>query len=124
MANDLKYYLRFDDRRFAGQSKYRPSEGWIDLVSKTTPEKRRGDVTVKCGRDRVIPLLVQATVDGRNVGTAELEVRLADAWWMRFKMTDVIISGATHSSSKPSEFTFTLNYSDRTISPGMKPPGP
>jgi hypothetical protein len=125
MANDWKYYLRFVDRQIFGESKYRPSEGWIDLLSDTYPGERTGDVELKCGRDRAVPHILQANATGMNVGAVELEVRLANVWWVRFKMTDVYVTATMLDTYRfGSKLLFTLHYSDCRLSPGMLAPVP
>ena len=38
-------HLRFDDRRYAGRSEYRPGEGWIDV---TDYGYRYGQILAQC----------------------------------------------------------------------------
>lgn len=83
MADPPKeFYLRFDDPAYAGRSKYRPSEGWIDVVEhqvlSDAPKQslRKNDPSLKgyfhiVIKDPVIAALAQV---------AGGQKRLADAW--------------------------------------------
>ncbi|HEY1378039.1 MAG TPA: type VI secretion system tube protein Hcp [Gemmataceae bacterium] len=92
----MAIYLRFDDRRYAGGSKYRPSEGWIDVrsyswgdpvdprptdgpgASRSQPDDDDGadgsSIQVTIADDRVLPLLFQAFSTGQQVGDAVVEI--------------------------------------------------
>ncbi len=104
-------HLRFD--RYFGGSKYRPSEGWIDVTSvalwqpygmqqsgnqhsggAARPNKK-GSLSVDCVSDRATTLLIQAFAEGRvQSGNAVLEFRKGTEW-IRFSMTDVVLADAT-----------------------------
>ena len=83
MADPAKeFYLRFDDPQYFGRSKYRSSEGWIDVVEHQVlwePSNqllRKNDPSIKgyfhiIAKDPVISALAQV---------AGGQKKLADAW--------------------------------------------
>jgi hypothetical protein len=87
--NEWQGYLRFEDRYFFGESKYRPSEGWIDLEGEIF--SKPGEFTVTCLPGRVLPHIIQAFSDGSRLRGAVVEQRGSD-WWIRYSMTKVFIA--------------------------------
>src|SRR5262249_4313476 len=82
-------YLRFEDRSYFGESKYRSSEGWIDLEGEIV--SKPGEFTVRCPPGRVLPLLFIALQDGKWFRSAVVEQR-SSGFYKRYTMSQAFIS--------------------------------
>jgi hypothetical protein len=118
-------HLRLIDQppRFAGESKYRSGEGWIDvrafsfqdvgLDGRPSTDK---SFQVACGFDRVMTLIYQACESGAHIRSAVLMVR-KDAQWVRHVLEDVVITSfATSEPWQEKTFTFAATYKQRSVS--------
>jgi hypothetical protein len=98
-------YLRFNDRWFTGRSRYRPNEGWIDLLvwqlkepppalgagkKRKPPDETAGVVRVTCSSDPGALRLADAFARGVHINGAVLE-DWRGSHWKRIMMTDVTV---------------------------------
>jgi type VI protein secretion system component Hcp len=130
----MDVYLRFGDRRFAGESRYRKSEGWIDVVSwehrnhaippgwATPPsDKSDGTLVVQCVPDRATVPLFAAFQRGEALDSVVLEDWRKPVW-RRLTMTDVIITSllATKSDDGSPVTQLRLEFRQSTLIVGKK----
>jgi hypothetical protein len=118
-------YIRFDDTRYYGESKYRPGEGWIDVHDEIDPRRldrtnlTNGWISVRCVIDRAVQLLLAARLDGRRpiIRFAVVEERTR-AFYIRFAMAEVELQGfqinPTHVD-EPTSAVLELRFAKATI---------
>jgi hypothetical protein len=105
MSSRKQYYIRFVDKEFPifGESKYRPSEGWIDVESYSIDKEfndRFNDhfilwVTITDESERAGADLVRAQARGWKFKRCILEARDGDRWY-RWEFQDVTIRSSRH----------------------------
>jgi len=105
-------FLRFLDPASFGHSRFRPSEGWIDVDEIRDSEgvfdgKAPGEFSVKCANDPVGPSLFQASGTGKRFQRVELLVSIG-SFRFRYKMTDVFLASA--SVGPDAHLSLTLRY--------------
>jgi hypothetical protein len=86
-------YVRFVDPNgtYFGKSKYRPSEGWIDVMSFNWGRQGQQEAVVWIGnKEEPVVQLYQACTNFTPIDYAVVEVRNG-AKWIRFVMNDVRI---------------------------------
>ena len=113
-----EYHLKFDDRRYAGSSEYRPSEGWVDVTDYAFGTGTRDlDVSVTIRDARVAALLYAAASRGATIGGAVLLARHEDDW-VKYTLTDVIVSAVSRSGAEPDSVRLSLNVGKVTWTQG------
>jgi hypothetical protein len=120
---DQKAYLRFN-HGITGRSRYRPCEGWIDVLSHS-PDDRPGVGSGAWGRrevasgayrftiggsESVIPLIAQASADASHFATVVLDA-VSGNKTLRMTMTDVHVESVRHNEV----FEFTLAYKEKDL---------
>ena len=89
-------FLRFSDRRIFGSSDFRPSEGWIDVVTfsfdwDAFQRDGQGEAFVVC--TNAPGNLVTARLDRWVIDWAVLEIRMPKRKrWARYKATKLTVS--------------------------------
>ena len=120
----FKMYVRFvgPRRSYVGTSKYRPSEGWIDVLSYRWGLGVAKDFFVIVGDDPAVGHLYLASTKAEAIDSAVFEMR-DGVKWFRFVMSDVVIdsvqTGRGGETPFVSEIAFT--YKKRTESYGGYP---
>jgi type VI protein secretion system component Hcp len=129
-------YLRFDNRRFSGESKHKPREGWIDVVSWGLPsragvsgadrakprDQTDGTIYVTCVMDRASVQLFDAFQRGeQQVGSAVLEDWQRKVW-TRLTMTDVFLASVrlSQTGDGTSVTHVTLDFRQSTVIVGKQ----
>jgi hypothetical protein len=107
-------YLRFNERTYAGRSRYRPGEGWIDVLlwalemqtlrssagSSKFPVPTDGSVYVRCYKEPGVLHLIDAHERGDvHINSAVLE-DWQGAQWRRIMMRDVRVGGVMNDHTK------------------------
>jgi hypothetical protein len=134
---DQQSYLRFD-QKIVGRSRYRPTEGWIDLlghgvVSRAAPagpgaggSRGRDDgppeyVLAIRGVDPVAPLVAQAHEAGTQFAKVLLDVR-SGGKTTRVTMTDAVVSSFQVGETCQFTFNFRAHRVGDPSAPENRPP--
>ena len=119
----LALYIQFDN--IFGGSKYRPSEGWIDVMNLNalvTIQTRMAGVQinsfpVELAIDRSTPALMKAYGAGIDIRTSILEARFGSRW-LRMSMEDVLIQSMKIESNNGKKWHLRLMPGKTSTSSG------
>jgi type VI protein secretion system component Hcp len=122
-------YVRFiGTTNLFGDSKYRPSEGWIDAVefsegyrSLSQPGNKECSFDILFLYDRLFPKISQACASGMQIDSAVVEIRQGEKW-TRYTFNDVLISSVKMGGQVGPEtipvYSATCVYRDRSKAMG------